>query len=42
MGVSTVPHTFLLNGKNEIVWHHKGYADGDEVELLKEIKKLSK
>ena len=42
MGVSTVPHTFLLNGKNEIVWQHRGYVDGDEAELLKEIKKLVK
>ena len=42
MGVSTVPHTFLLNGKNKIVWQHKGYINGDEIELLKEIKKLVK
>jgi cytochrome c biogenesis protein CcmG, thiol:disulfide interchange protein DsbE len=42
MGVSTVPHTFLLNGKNEIVWQHRGYVDGDEEKLLKEIKKLVK
>ena len=42
MGVSTVPHTFLLNGKNKIVWQHKGYVDGDEMGLLKEIKQLAK
>tara|TARA_B110000444_G_C18847310_1_gene602949 strand:+ start:2037 stop:2534 length:498 start_codon:yes stop_codon:yes gene_type:complete len=42
MGVSTVPHTFLLNGENEIVWHHKGYVDGDEDELLEQIKKIAK
>ena len=42
MGVSTVPHTFLLNGKNKIVWQHKGYVEGDEMELFKEIKKLIK
>ena len=29
MGVSTVPHTFLLNSKKEIVWQHRGYVDGD-------------
>ena len=40
MGVSTVPHTFLLNRKKEIIWQHKGYVDGDEMELLKEIKQL--
>jgi cytochrome c biogenesis protein CcmG/thiol:disulfide interchange protein DsbE len=42
MGISTVPHTFLLNGKNEIVWQHKGYVDGDEDELLEQIKKIAK
>ena len=42
MGVRNVPHTFLINGKNEIVWQHTGYVDGDEMELLKEIKKLIK
>ena len=42
MGVQTVPHTFLLNGKNEIVWQHKGYADGDEDELLEQIQKIAK
>ena len=42
MGVSTVPHTFLLNAQKEIVWQHKGYIDGDENELYKEIKKLVK
>ena len=40
MGVSTVPHTFLLNSKKEIVWQHKGYIDGDEEELFEEIKKI--
>ena len=42
MGISTVPHTFLLNGKNEIVWQHKGYVDGDEDELLEQIQKIAK
>jgi cytochrome c biogenesis protein CcmG, thiol:disulfide interchange protein DsbE len=42
MGVLTAPHTFLLNGKNEIVWQHKGYVDGDEDELLEQIQKIAK
>ena len=42
MGISTVPHTFLLNGKNKIVWQHKGYVDGDEDELLEQIEKIAK
>jgi len=40
MGVSTVPHTFLLNDKQEIVWQHRGYVEGDEVELYERIVKL--
>ena len=42
MGVSTVPHTFLLNKNKEIVWQHKSYVEGDEEKLYKEIKKISK
>ena len=42
MGVSTVPHTFLLNSKKEIVWQHKGYVDGDEDDLLEQIEKIVK
>jgi len=41
MGISTVPHTFLLNSTKEIVWQHKGYVDGDEDELLEQIEKLA-
>ena len=42
MGVNAAPHTFLLNGKNEIVWDHKSYKDGDEDELFEQIKKIAK
>ena len=41
MGVSTVPHTFLINGKGEIVWQHRGYVEGDEDELLEKIEKIA-
>ena len=40
MGVSTIPHTFLLNENKEIVWQHKGYIDGDEEKLFEQIQKL--
>ena len=42
MGVSTVPHTFLLNSKKEIVWQHRGYIEGDEDELHEKIIELVK
>ena len=41
LGVSTVPHTFLLNGEGKIVWEHKGYIDGDEEELYEQIEHIS-
>jgi cytochrome c biogenesis protein CcmG, thiol:disulfide interchange protein DsbE len=41
MNVNTVPHTFLLNGKKEIVWNHNSYAPGDEHKLYEKIVKLS-
>ena len=42
LGVSTVPHTFLLNEKKEIVWEHRGYIPGDEDKLLEKIESLLK
>ena len=42
LGVSTIPHTFLLNGKKEIVWQHRGYIEGDEEELYEKIVELAK
>jgi len=42
LGVSTVPHTFLINGEGKIVWQHKGYIDGDEDELYEQIEHLVK
>ena len=42
MGVSTVPHTFLINGKGKIVWQHRGYMEGDEDKLYDKILELVK
>lgn len=41
MNVVNVPHTFLIDGKGNIVWQHTTYADGDEEELYELIKKLA-
>jgi thiol-disulfide isomerase/thioredoxin len=40
LNVNAIPHTFLLNGKKEIIWQHTSYFDGDEEELYNEILKL--
>jgi len=42
MNVNNVPHTFLVNGKGEIVWSHNSYAEGDELKLYEALKKLVK
>ncbi|MCI5055418.1 MAG: TlpA family protein disulfide reductase [Flavobacteriales bacterium] len=42
MNVNNVPHTFLLNGKKEIVWQHNSYSPGDEEELYELIQKVAK
>lgn len=41
MNVNTVPHTFIVNGKNEIVYSHNSYAPGDEEELIEKIRKVN-
>ena len=41
MNVNMIPHTFILNGKGEIVWQHTSFTDGGEIELLKLIKKVA-
>ena len=40
LNVNAIPHTFVLNGKKEIVWQHTSYFDGDEDELFEEVLKL--
>ncbi len=42
MNVNNVPHTFLIDGKGEIVWSHNSYAEGDEEILFENVKKLVK
>ena len=42
MGVANVPHTFLVNGKGEIVWQHTTFIPGDEDHLYELVTKLAK
>jgi peroxiredoxin len=41
LNFQTVPQTFLLNAKGEVVYTHSGYSPGDEFELEEEIKKAA-
>lgn len=40
LNVNEIPHTFILNGKGEIVSQHKSYAPGDELGIYEELKKI--
>jgi alkyl hydroperoxide reductase subunit AhpC len=38
MNVNAVPHTFVVNGKGEIIWQHTGFSEGSENELIKIVR----
>ena len=40
MNVSLTPHTFIVDGKGNIVYSHSGYTPGSEQELFEKIKAL--
>jgi cytochrome c biogenesis protein CcmG, thiol:disulfide interchange protein DsbE len=42
MGVSTTPHTFLVNENGEIVYSKSSYSPGDEDLLYEELLRLKK
>ena len=41
MNFQSVPHTFVIDAKGNIVWEHDGYNEGDEFELEEQLKKLA-
>lgn len=42
MNVGPIPHTFLLNGKGEVVYQHTSFSEGDELGLIEMVRKLNK
>jgi len=42
MNVNNVPHTFLIDGKGEIVWSHNSYSEGDEELLYENVQRVAK
>jgi cytochrome c biogenesis protein CcmG, thiol:disulfide interchange protein DsbE len=40
LNVNTIPRTFIINNKGEIVYAHEGYTQGDEYELETELRKI--
>lgn len=41
MNVVNPPHTFVINGKGEIVYQHAAFVPGDEDELYEAVKKAA-
>ncbi len=41
LNVGNVPHTFVLNADNQIVWQHNSYSPGDEEELLDVVRAVA-
>ncbi|MCF0205947.1 MAG: TlpA family protein disulfide reductase [Bacteroidales bacterium] len=41
MNVNTPPHSFLVDGKGNIVWQHISYLEGDEITTFEHIKQLA-
>ena len=42
MNVNNPPQTFLVDGTGRIVWSHTGYAEGEELQLIEQVRKLLK
>ena len=42
MGVNNPPYTFIVGANGDKLWQHAGYAEGDEQELIKKYKEVSK
>jgi thiol-disulfide isomerase/thioredoxin len=41
LGITSIPHTLVLNKNGEIVWEHNSYTPGTEEEIFEIIRKLS-
>lgn len=41
MGLSSVPHVLIVDGKGKVVYSHSGYTDGSETEIIKKIRELN-
>ncbi len=41
MNVGPIPHTFVINGKGEIVWQHTSFSEGSELDLIEVVRKAA-
>lgn len=42
LGGQLIPYTLVLDGNGKIIYKHQGYTDGEEMELIEEVRKLVK
>lgn len=42
MGVTDIPHLFILDGTGKIVYQHTSYSEGSEYEVIEKIRALVK
>ena len=42
MGVQTIPHVFIIDGKGKIAESRSGYTDGSEEHLIEKVRELLK
>lgn len=42
MGLQSVPHIMVVDGKGKVAYTHSGYTDGSETQLIEIIRKLNK
>ena len=40
MGVQTIPHVFVIDGKGKIADSRSGYTDGSEEHLIEKVREL--
>lgn len=42
MNVTLIPHTFICNGDGEVVWQHTSFAEGQELEMIKILRNITR
>lgn len=40
LGIQMIPYTIVVDGHGKIVYRHNGYTDGDENELIEQVRQL--
>jgi len=41
MNVNLIPHTFIIDGKGNIVWQHTSFSEGGELQLIENVRKVA-